>query len=248
MLTEVAPRPRMQTPTPAAQIDCCLEASEHWTRARLEHLVGRPLRNPALEKIEARRKALCAMPPLLLHPSYAGHNSHAGQPFVTPATISLSRLCGRILYSIAVDTRARCILEAGAGLGLSGMYLGAAAALRPGSRLLTFEISDYAEAARESIRLVFDRGEVHQEAFENFARHLPANAGVDFCFLDSKHDEDTILRNYKSVLGWLRQDSVLVIDDILSNPGSRHAWDTIVRRQDFPFAATIRNRLGFLAR
>lgn len=247
MTLDLAPAPPPDAPA-LRQVAVLRQASESWTRTRLGGLVTRPLRNPALEQVEARRRELDAMAPLPLHASYAGTSDHAGQPFVTPRTISISRACGRILYSVAVDLRPRFILEAGAGLGLSGMYLGAAAALGRSSRLVSFEISDYAAIARESIALVFDRAEVHQDEFEDFARRLDPATAVDFCFLDSKHDAATILRNYKSVLGWLAPAAVLVIDDVMSTPQSRSAWEEILRRQDFPFAACIRNRLGFLAR
>lgn len=242
------PKPKDQAVPRPLQIVCFREASPAWTRTRLTHLTKRALRNPALEVIEARRRALATMPPLRLHESYAGKNDHAGQPFVTPKTISLPRLYGRILYSVATDSRAQFTLEAGAGLGISGMYLGTAAALLRTSRLVSFEISEYSAIARASIALVFDRAEVHQDEFENFARHLDFGTSVDLCFLDSKHDEATILRDYKSVLGWMSSSCVLVIDDVMSTPESQRAWAAIVRRQDFPFAACIQNRLGFLAR
>lgn len=232
----------------AATLDCVRSESRTWTCERLQRLVDRPLRNPMLEKIEERRRVLATLPPLTLHASYTGVNAHAGQAFVTPKTISLPRRYGRILYSIAAELRPRWTLEAGAGLGVSGMYLGAASALAKGSHFMSFEISDYFRIAAESIAITFDRAEVHQDDFENFHRHLDPTTTIDLCFLDSKHDIDTILRNYKSIIGWLSPGGVLLIDDVMSTPGSRMAWDHILNRSDFAFAACIHHRIGFLTR
>jgi predicted O-methyltransferase YrrM len=229
-------------------VDCVRTDSSTWTRDRLQRLIERPLRNPALEKIEERRRALATLPPLTLHPSYVGKNAYAGQPFVSPKTISLPRRYGRILYSIAAEIRPRWTLEAGAGLGLSGMYLGAASALLRAGCLVSFEISDYCRIAEESIRITFPQAQVHQDDFDNFHRYLDPMTEVDLCFLDSKHDKDTILRNYKSVLGWMSPRGALLIDDVMSTPGSRAAWEHILQRGDFAFVACIQNRIGFLAR
>lgn len=223
-------------------------AASTWTGDRLRQLIERPLSNPALDKIEARRKALADMPKLVLHASYAGVNSNAGQPFVSVKTISLPRRYGRMLYSIAVETKPRLTLEAGAGLGVSGMYLGAAAALLRTGRLVSFEIGDYHDVAQDSIRTTLARSDVHQDDFNNLNRYLDATDTVDLCFLDAKHDKDTVLRNYKSVLGWMSAGCVLMIDDVMSTPSSRSAWGILSSRGDFTFAACIQNRIGFLAR
>lgn len=228
-------------------VDCARSKSQYWTLERLLWLTERPLRNPALARIEDRRRALAELPPFTLHASYAGKNAHAGQPFVTPGTISLPRRYGRILYSIAAETRPRFALEAGAGLGISGMYLGAGTALTPGARFLSFEIGDYADIAGESIRMTMPAAEVRRDGFENFARHLDPTAAVDLCFLDAKHDRDSVLRDYRSLLGWISPRGVVMIDDVTSTPGSRAAWEHILGREDFGFAALIRDRIGFLA-
>lgn len=229
-------------------VNCLRAESANWTSDRLQRLIDRPLRNPALKKIQERRRTLAALPPLTLHASYAGINAHAGQPFVSPKTISLPNRYGRILYSIAVEARPRLIIEAGAGLGVSGMYLGAASALMSAACFVSFEISDYYWIAEESIRITFATAQVHHDDFASFHTYLEPLTEVDLCFLDSKHDKDTILANYKSVLGWMSLKGVVLIDDVMSTPESRAAWAHILHRGDFRFAACIHNRIGFLAR
>ncbi|TPE48392.1 class I SAM-dependent methyltransferase [Amaricoccus solimangrovi] len=233
--------------TPLA-IDCLRAGSDIWSGERLRHLADRPLRNRALAGIEERRRHLASLPPLTLHPSYAGVNDHAGQAFVTPGTISLPRRYGRLLYSIAAEVRPRLTLEAGAGLGISGMYLAAAAALTRTGRFLSFEIGDYFRLAEESIRMILPGARVIPGDFGDFPRHLEPEARVDLCFLDSRHDFDTVVRDYKSLLGWLAPRAVVLVDDVMSTPGSRRAWEHVLARDDFPFAALIQGRIGFLAR
>lgn len=233
--------------TPIA-IECLLSRSETWSLERLRRLADRPLRNKTLPAIEERRRRLAGLPPLTLHPSYAGVNAHAGQAFVTPATISLPRRYGRLLYSIAADLRPGLTLEAGAGLGISGMYLAAGVALTRAGRFVSFEIGDYFRVAEESIQGVLPRGRVIPDDFANFPRHLEPTARVDLCFLDSKHDLDTMVRDYKTLLGWLAPRAVVLIDDVMSTPESRRAWAHILARGDFPFAARVQDRIGFLAR
>ncbi|HVL21627.1 MAG TPA: class I SAM-dependent methyltransferase [Amaricoccus sp.] len=239
---------RNNTNSEPLSIDCLHSQSDLWSCERLRYLVDRPLRNKALESIEERRRHLASLPPFTLHPSYAGTNDHAGLAFVTPGTISLPRRYGRLLYSIAAAQRPRLTLEAGAGLGVSGMYLAAATALTRTGQFLSFEIGDYFRVAEESIRMVLPEGQVIPDDFGNFHRHIPPAARVDLCFLDSKHDLDTVIRDYKALLGWLAPRAVVLIDDVMSTPSSRDGWKHIVARGDFPFAALIQNRIGFLAR
>lgn len=222
--------------------------SEEWTPERLEYLLRRPLHNAVLSRIENRRRVLNRAKPLPLHESYADINAAAGKPFVTPETVSLPCRYGRILYSIAADIRPRYTLEAGAGLGMSGMYLAAAAGLRRNSKFVSFEISDYAEIAEESIQSVMPTATVYQDEFENFPRYLDASTLVDFCFLDAKHDHESVVRNVKSLIGWMSVQGVVVIDDVSLTSSSRSAWEHIMTREDFRFAACIHGRFGFLAR
>jgi predicted O-methyltransferase YrrM len=244
------PEDEMQkaTPTERVALDLVKSDSPEWSEERLRHLLDRPLRNPMLERIEERRRELAALPPMELHASYAGTNEKAGQPFVTPKAISLPRRYGRILYSIAADLRPRLTLEAGAGLGISGMYLGAGVALTKTGAFMSFEIADYHTLARDSIQVALPRAVIHQDDFGNFHRYLAPHARIDLCFLDSKHDIDTVIRNYKCLLGWIAPKGVILIDDIGSTTESRLAWDHIVERDDFGFAACVQGRIGFLAR
>lgn len=228
-------------------IDCETARSDSWSVERLRRLVDRKLRNPVLDLIEDRRRELGGLSPFTLHSSYEGTNAHAGEAFVTPKTISLPRRYGRVLYSISVELRPRLTLEAGAGLGISGMYLAAGTSLTRTGRFLSFEIGEYAPVAEESIRRVLPTAEVRQDDFANFHRHLAPMASVDLCFLDSKHDADTVLRDYKSLLGWMRPGGVIMIDDVRSTPSSQRAWEMILARGDRAFAACIQNRIGFLA-
>lgn len=228
-------------------IDCEKAESATWSVERLRHLVDRRLTNPVLDQIEARRRELSELSPFTLHRSYEGTNAHAGQAFVTPKTISLPRRYGRVLYSISVEARPRLTLEAGAGLGISGMYLAAGSALTRTGRFMSFEIGEYAQVAEDSIRRVLPTAVVHKDDFINFHRHLPSMASVDLCFLDSKHDAGTILRDYKSLLGWMRPGGIIMIDDVRSTPSSQRAWDVILSRGDCAFAACLQNRIGFLS-
>jgi predicted O-methyltransferase YrrM len=235
-------------PDTPLSLDCLRSDSSAWTASRLRSLLDRPLRNPTLARIDERRRELASLGPMTLHPSYAGTNRHAGQPFVTPRTISLPRRYGRMLYSIAAELRPLWTLEAGAGLGISGMYLAAGTALTKTGRFMTFEIADYHTIAQDSIGAVLPAAEVVHDDFGNFRRYLWPTTQLDLCFLDSKHDTDTVLRDYKCLLGWLSPRAVVMIDDVNSTSQSQRAWRHILERRDFGFAACVQGRIGFLAR
>lgn len=230
------------------ELDCFRADSEDWSEERLRRLIDRPLRNPALARIEERRRELAEMAPMALHPSYAGTNPNAGQPFVTPRSISLPRRYGRVLYSVAAELRPRQVLEAGAGLGISGSYLAAAVALTRTGRFTSFEIADYQPIALESVRRILPAAEVHRDDFGNFHRYLPPRTRVDLCFLDSKHDVETVIRDYNCLLGWMAPKGVMMIDDVSSTAESLAAWRHILGRGDFAFAACVQGRIGFLVR
>ena len=222
------------------------ETSATWDRARFRRTIDAPSRNPAIARIARRREELAGLGEQKLHGSYNPDTTKDMGGIVSPRMISIPPRYGTAIYMLATEMKARRILEAGAGFGISSMYL-AAAARNAGGSLTAFEIAPYATQAQASVAEVCDRSQVIRADFDTFATHLPGRDGIDFAFIDARHDADSILRSYKAVLGWLRPRAMIVIDDMWYSASSRLAWQEIVRRNDFGFAAIVNRRLAVLA-
>ncbi|GIT91408.1 hypothetical protein JANAI62_18650 [Jannaschia pagri] len=220
--------------------------SETWTKTRFREVLRGPAKHPMLQLIRERRTMLSHLAPRQLHRSYDPETTKDLGGLVNPKQISIPPRYGEILYKLALQSKTDLTVEAGAGFGISTMYLGLAAKVNNTS-LLSFEIADYADIAQKSLDIITPAGIVKNESFDSFPIHLNGSTSIGFAFIDAKHDADNILRSYKSLVGWLAPKSMIVIDDIWYSDSSRGAWQEIVRTGPFGFAALVNKRFGVLA-
>lgn len=225
-----------------------VEASPTWDRAKFRHLIARELGHPALKVIQNRRAVLSRLASSPIDASYDATQIRAPSGHVSPKSISIPPSYGEIVYSLAQHQAPSLIVEAGAGYGISTMYLAAALSDLPTASLLSFELAAYHTIAQQSVGIVSPSALVIRDSFNRLGEYLNPNAGISFALIDAAHEEEAILRNYRSLIGWMAESWIIVIDDVSYSEGSRLAWRKIVRRRDAGFAALVNRRLGVLIR
>jgi len=224
------------------------DSSEIWNKKVLRRLLDHVPVDTRLDVIAERRHQLSSIPPRALHESYEKETTKDNRNEVTPHVISLPPRYGRLLYLLCRHSKAKLILEAGSGFGISTMYL-ALAAKENGGIVHSYEVASYSEIAAASVSLVSDSAHVHKGDFDRFEMDLDATSLVDFCFIDARHESDSIIRSFKNLRGWMSPKSVIVVDDIGYSMDSKNGWRHIVRSgREFGFVATINDRFGILGK
>lgn len=224
------------------------EKSQGWNRARFRKVLEAQVDPAELVEIGRRRIALRNYAPSPLHASYAGQYHSGGGPEgqVTADLLSVSPAYGAVLYNLARSIDAKLLVENGAGFGISSMYLAAAARKAEGGTLLSFEISDYAQIAQASVALVDPGSRVVQGNFSCFPAHLAGAAEIDLAFIDAMHDKDNILRAFKSLIGWMAPQSIIIVDDVYYSESSREGFRNMMRMELHDFVCIVNKRFGVL--
>lgn len=138
-------------------------------------------------------------------------------------------LC-RWLFRLGRFTRPGAVLELGTSLGISAVYLSAAA---PTARMITVEgCPETADLARQSLREAGSRAEVLTGTFDEKLPGALAGLGrLDFLHLDGDHSREGTLRYLRQCLPYSHPDTVWVVGDIHWSGEMEKAWKEI---QAFP--------------
>jgi predicted O-methyltransferase YrrM len=153
-----------------------------------------------------------------------------------PSKETIAEIAGKILstknwceafYRIAKHANPQCIVELGTGLGLSTLYLAKAA---PQAQLHTFEGDS---TLAELNRFLFERESalnitLHDGLFkETLPNFLHTNPRIDIAFIDGDHTYDATIQNFRMMLPFLHENSIVIFDDIHWSPGMEQAWNEI---------------------
>ncbi|MFM2137858.1 MAG: hypothetical protein RJA57_165 [Bacteroidota bacterium] len=162
---------------------------------------------------------------------YGAGSAHTGRSSRSVRSIARtavkSRRYGQLLFRLARYANARSILELGTSLGITTSYFARSAA---DTRVVTLEGAPaIAAIAREHLdRLPGRQVTLLEGCFEDtLDRALGLLGAVDLAFVDGDHRRDATLANVRSIMAYLREDSVLVLDDIHWSRGMEEAWQSI---------------------
>lgn len=223
------------------------ETSTTWDRSRFRKVIERKINPDILKLIAHRRAVLRHFAPQQLHPSYRERQHVGASQLVTADTLAISPAYGAVLYNLAHEAKPRLILEDGAGFGISSMYLASALRRQEGDSLLSFEISpNYAGIAQASVNLIDSSSRVLQEDFASFPQHLAGLAQVGFAFVDAVHERDSMLRSFKTLMGWMAPKSMIVVDDLSYSESAREGFRAMMRMEHHDFVCIVNQRLGIL--
>ena len=136
------------------------------------------------------------------------------------------------LLLCARESRARTVVELGACAGISAYYLASAPSVE---RLVTVEGSAaLADIARETLRPVADRADVHNGLFDDaLDRLLPGLGEVDFAYIDGHHESVATMHYFRRMKPRLAKGAWVLFDDISWSSDMRDGWNAIVAMPGF---------------
>lgn len=158
----------------------------------------------------------------------AGIGASAKPKEATIASIAERILSSRhwceAFYRIARAMNPTCIVELGTGLGVSTLYWAKAV---PSAKVHTFE----GDAALVAVsRTLFEEQKasniaMHAGLFaDTLPRFLASNPRIDIAFIDGDHTYEATLHNFKHLLPYLHENSIVIFDDIHWSRGMERAW------------------------
>lgn len=158
----------------------------------------------------------------------AGPRSGASANVRRVSEIARTAVCspakGRFLFRQALFSKPQTILELGTSLGISSLYLRAAA---PRARLITVEGCPQTAAVARGVyqKMGGIPPDLRVGSFDELLPELLTDLGhIDLLYLDGNHREEPTLRYFEQCLPFAGPDSVFLLDDIYWSAEMRRAW------------------------
>jgi predicted O-methyltransferase YrrM len=134
---------------------------------------------------------------------------------------------GQLLYRIVKKYQPQTILELGTSLGITSSYLSLA---KPDAQPVTLEgSSQIAKKATANFGILELKNIKLIEG--NFDNTLPSAihqlSSIDFAFIDGNHRQEPTERYFQQLLPYMKNDSILIFDDIHWSKEMEQAWNTI---------------------
>ena len=134
---------------------------------------------------------------------------------------------GKLLFRMVDTYQCKHILELGTSLGLATSYLASAA---KNGQVITIEgsreIADYAGKTFLALSLTNIRQEVGN--FDTLLSPLLQSAPpFDLIFIDGNHRQEATLHYFNQIMSSIKEDTILIFDDIHWSQGMHKAWETI---------------------
>lgn len=137
---------------------------------------------------------------------------------------AVDRYTGELLFRMVQHSQPATILELGTNLGLSALYMRAAAR---SANLITIE--GQAVVAKLA-GISFERAKLPMATIQHgtFAQQLPLALkelqSVDFVFMDGDHRGDATLAYFDTIFPFLHKNSVVIVGDIHWSGSMETAW------------------------
>ncbi len=197
----------------------------------ITHVMNDKTRYTAYEKVERLRERLVADKSMLEVQDFGAGSSLTRSNRRTVSSIAKNAAkpakFGQLLYRMVQYYKPKNILELGTSLGITSSYLAMA---NPDTDITTLEGADsVASLALQNFdRLGINNIQLHRG---NFDESLPAVLkdikALDFCFIDGNHRQEPTERYFRQILPHVKNDTILVFDDIHWSRDMEQAWDTI---------------------
>lgn len=190
-----------------------------------------------------RRKLLNDSRTLSIHDPGSGNKTSRAVSEIANSSLSpakFSQLYARIINHI----KAQQVIELGTSFGINALYL----ADKKDVKLATFEgspqISEIASltfefAQAKNINLINGNIDATLPVYLQSIRRL------DFAFVDANHRYQPTLKYFGLLLPKLRENSVLILDDIHYSPEMERAWNEI-KKHKLVYASADLFRCGIL--
>lgn len=153
----------------------------------------------------------------------------------------------RFLYRLIQFTKSETIVELGTSLGITTLYLAAAA--EPNGKVFTVEADkNVKKMAEENWNRSVGMNSIVGFSFDLNEKWklLASSLGkIDFLFIDANHREEAMIRYALEAMPYLHERSVMVFDDIHWSEDTLEAWNILKRRKEVTLSFDI-YQMGFL--
>jgi len=185
----------------------------------------------AYEKVEQLRSALASDGRMLAIEDFGagsatGHKKQRSVAGIVQTAVKPKKF-GQLLFRMAAHYRPHYVLELGTSMGLTTAYLALA---DRHSIVTTIEGSAaVADIARENFKkLGLSSIALYNRPFDEcLPRIIDHHPHLDFVFIDGNHRLEPTLDYFQRLLPAMRENSVLVFDDIHWSKDMESAWQTI---------------------
>lgn len=129
-------------------------------------------------------------------------------------------------------------IEFGTCLGISAAYQAGAMKVNTGGELVTMEgIESRKKLAEQNlIKLGLDNTKLYLGVFEEILPEvLKTHQEFDYLFIDGDHRYSATVDNFNKILPHLKENSIVVVDDIKWSEGMKLAWEEIKKNDQIAY-------------
>ena len=153
-------------------------------------------------------------------------NVYINHKKIIKTAVSSPKKC-EILYKITQYFKPAKFLELGTSLGIATMYFQKAV---PEAEILSIEadptiagiaLSNFEKCNLKSIKLIQNKID------DILATTLAQNEDISMVYIDANHTYEATIRYFNILISCLKEDLVIVFDDIYWSPGMKQAWEEI---------------------
>jgi predicted O-methyltransferase YrrM len=196
---------------------------------------------PAYDTVEAMRKKLLGDHTILDVEDFGAGSALKKANRRTIAFIAKNsakpKKQGQLLFRMVKKYAPVTIVELGTSLGITTAYLSLA---NPHAKVITLEgAPSIVEKARQNFatlrleNISITEGKF-DETLKGVLKNLPS---VDFCFMDGNHRKEPTLQYFSLLKDKVKNNSILIFDDIHWSPEMEQAWEMI--KQDASVRCSI---------
>lgn len=141
--------------------------------------------------------------------------------------VSKKKKWGQLLMKLVSKNNARSGLEFGTCIGISTIYQ--AKGMSDGMLISLEGLHSRRILAEENLKsLDIDNVRIHEGFFgDTLPKVLKEQGTFDYVFLDGDHRHAATVENFQKILPYLKENSIVVIDDIMWSDGMKKAWSEI---------------------
>lgn len=135
-----------------------------------------------------------------------------------------------LLYKLARYFKPENALELGTCVGMSASYQGYALQLNNKGNMYTIEGDpSIGEIARENYKKAGVTTVTQKIGrFQDVLPELLKSTKFDFVFIDGHHDKDATLKYFDQIYPSLKENSIVIFDDISWSKGMKEAWEQLI--------------------
>jgi len=185
-------------------------------------------------------------------PLWSGYQKVEKYPFPTTGNRTLDQVrtsygLGQTYAWLTAQRRADIVVEFGTAFGVSGMFWLTGMEIAATGRLMTYEPNEiWANIAEQNLAAISDRFILTRGIFEELAAETLELNSIDIAFIDAIHTSEFVFSQYELLLPFMKNDGIILFDDIDFSPDMKACWKDICRRSELESSAELGRRVGIV--